>query len=198
MTTVGGDQRHRSSNAEVSFTQDSEPIGQFDIQRYVNSLQSTDQYALPVRRLQVSGQPADTWRSGLGSKRFDGDLEWEGPSPDSVRKCSRPLVGSDELSAQKRQQPDSRPAARRTAQWPTPSACRVAIGGTVDLTEAAAAIARAAYAPGQGGERSAPKTCQRPPQAQHGAESRLVLSPWGPHARAHAGSKGVAYDADAG
>ena len=41
MTTVGGDQRHRFSTAEVSFTQDSEPIGQFDIQCYVNSLQST-------------------------------------------------------------------------------------------------------------------------------------------------------------
>jgi hypothetical protein len=31
MTTVGGDQRDRSSTAELSFTQDSEPIGQFDI-----------------------------------------------------------------------------------------------------------------------------------------------------------------------
>ena len=41
MTTVGGDQRDRSSTAAVSFTQDSELIGQIDIQRYVNSLQST-------------------------------------------------------------------------------------------------------------------------------------------------------------
>ena len=46
MTTVGGDQRDRSSTAAVSFTQDSELIGQIDIQRYVNSLQSTGSCSL--------------------------------------------------------------------------------------------------------------------------------------------------------
>jgi hypothetical protein len=46
MTTAGGDQRDRSSTAAVSFTQDSELIGQIDIQRYVNSLQSTGSCSL--------------------------------------------------------------------------------------------------------------------------------------------------------
>ena len=72
MTTVGGDQRDRSSTAAVLFTQDSELIGQIDIQRYVNSLQSTGSCSLARWAARVSTEKqARSGKKGLGLGAFN-------------------------------------------------------------------------------------------------------------------------------